>query len=56
MPVVFTWEMLTHGLFLPRLLAVNLFLLPMHSSISLFKIISYVHSSCVFDEVAIRLE
>jgi len=39
-------------------LAVNLILLPMHSSVSLFSvsIMSYVHNPCVFYEVAIRLE
>jgi len=28
----------------------------MHSSVSLFNIMSYVHNPCVFYEVAIRLE
>jgi len=37
-------------------LAVNLFLLPMHSSFSLFSILSYVYNPDVFYEVAIRLE
>jgi len=39
-------------------LAVNYILLPVHSSVGLFRILimSYVHNPCVFHEVAIRLE
>jgi len=34
----------------------NLILLPMHSSVSLFSIMSYANNPCAIYEVAIRLE
>jgi len=47
MPAVFICEILKRHT-ASFYLAVNLFLLAMHSSVSLFSIMSYVHNPCVF--------
>jgi len=55
MPAVFICEILKRHT-TSFYLAVNLFLLAMRSSVSLFSYMSYVHNPCVFYKVAIRLE